>query len=119
MPECQELPQQFFYAAASKDCRFSLRALQRKRCDVLISRSEQIYSGTAIKRVGMYEVDEGMGAAAPARLRAWVVKNPDQTYWWDSLEDTKAQSQAWMGQANDDALAPRGAAVVCVEFAIV
>lgn len=105
-------PSAILYVAVSPDLVFSLDDLKRKKRDVVVSETDKRYGNVQVKKVEMHIIQEALDAHA---VVGWVVQNPDETFWWDTLASSLAETQAWMTRRREQMLA-LGFKTVCAEF---
>lgn len=95
-----------FYAPVNGKGQFMFAALREKKRDVKLSDSERKYGELAIKAVSM-TIQQG---ATPlldcdaddwAETHAgWIIQNPDDSFWMDTLAVSEAETRAWWGDAD-------------------
>lgn len=100
-------PTHTLFAAINRDGEFSLQGIFRKKCDVSISPTDAKH-GTFAGKIGM-NLFEGdpisvvVDSALATKHIGWIVKNPDETFWWESLSET--ESDAWGNATRPDRIA--------------
>lgn len=82
-----------FYAAVGPDGAFSFHDLHRAKRSVQITGSDRTYGGVTVRTITMKMREPG---APAAEVSGWIVLNPDNTWWLDSLSATEAEAISWM-----------------------
>jgi len=100
-----------FYVPTGPSCEFGLHDLVRKKSAIRITESDRLYGGVTIKTARMAVVDSEPTAGT---VTGWIVQNPDDSFWLDSLEHTQAKSESWMSDM--ERMMKLGFKVVQVQF---
>ena len=93
------MDQHILFAAINADGEFSMQQVRLKKKEVNVSPSDAKY-GTRVGKVVMSPIEGDVQTVATDSLMAakhigWIVKNPDETYWWDTLSESEAETRSW------------------------
>lgn len=112
-----------FYAPVDQRGHFRLADLERKKKLVRISPSDEKYGGVTAKAVVMHELGtdapegDAQGELWQEQKIAWLWKNFDGSYWWDTLSMSKQEARNWA--SNPERTESIGSRLVAVQFEVV
>lgn len=93
------------YAPVDADGRFRFEKISQKKREIRLTESEKKYEGLRVKAVSLTLSQD---AASPpetgdddwaSKHTGWIIQNPDDSLWMDTLALSEAETRAWWGDA--------------------